>query len=360
MCCGVVRRKKAGFLITLGTCYIRKKGVFEEIMHFQGHTNQVVRHFEENDDSRSNHYDQTAYDSEEDTDDASETEFRNNSRSSNATNATNGGSNHELKEQVYQHKLAILNKQREELKHLTHPDYVKRVKKLENQYKERLRLNEFHKEYLKECIEKDYQAERRAALKEYEEKKIDLKENILADLEERKKLIENERYNLELTNDSTEVKPTITRKLRRRPNEPVPVVEKRRKPTTGQLLVYLLDDKEIDIDLKTILRATQQNGIGNVPFSNLQQGGLLSETTNTNSGTSIETRIEDGKLLYQRRWFHRGQQVYVEGKDLGKFAATITAIGNEVVWVKKANDNKVKINMSHLGKGKITIKRRAN
>lgn len=45
----------------------------------------------------------------------------------------------------------------------------------------------------------------------------------------------------------------------------------------------------------------------------------------------METRIEDGKLLYEKRWFHRGQQIYVEGKDLPKFAATITAIGNEVV-----------------------------
>lgn len=43
------------------------------------------------------------------------------------------------------------------------------------------------------------------------------------------------------------------------------------------------------------------------------------------------TRIEEGKLLYEKRWFHRGQQIYVEGKDLPQFAATITAIGNEVV-----------------------------
>lgn len=67
-------------------------------------------------------------------------------------------------------------------------------------------------------------------------------------------MVENERFSLELTNDSTEIKPTVTRKLRRRPNDPVPVVEKRRKPTTGQLLIYLLDDKDIDSDLKTIHR----------------------------------------------------------------------------------------------------------
>lgn len=34
----------------------------------------------------------------------------------------------------------------------------------------------------------------------------------------------------------------------------MPVVEKRRKPTTGQLLVYMLDEKDIENDLKTIQR----------------------------------------------------------------------------------------------------------
>ena len=62
----------------------------------------------------------------------------------------------------------------------------------------------------------------------------------------------------------------------------------------------------------------------------------MSESLHNSYG---ETRIEDGKLLYERRWFHRGQQVYVEGKDLQKFAATITAIGNEVVGYLKLNSS---------------------
>lgn len=46
----------------------------------------------------------------------------------------------------------------------------------------------------------------------------------------------------------------MTRKLRRRPNDPVPEkVEKRRKPPPAQLN-YLLDDKEIESDLKAISR----------------------------------------------------------------------------------------------------------
>ncbi|KAL5278449.1 SUDS3 family protein [Megaselia abdita] len=295
---------------------------------------------------------------------------------------------------MYKEKLARLNAQIDALQAGTHPEYVKRIKKLESQYKERLRLNEVHREYLFECLERDYTLEKNAADKEYDDKKIDLRENLLTDYEDKRKMIENERNTMELNSDSTEIKPTVTRKLRRRPNEPIPLTtnEKRRKPNSGQL-IYQLDEKDIDMDLKFISRPItptnyyQQNGFGssngnffgnNSPYHNNHHISLMypdsSEmmspthsisgsynSPNSNSGNNVETRIEDGKLLYERRWFHRGQPVFVEGKDISKFAANISAIGNEVVWVKKVNDsNKVKINMNHLAKGKIVIKRRAN
>lgn len=50
-------------------------------------------------------------------------------------------------------------------------------------------------------------------------------------------------------------------------------------------------------------------------------------------GLLVETRIEDGKLLYERRWYHRGQAIYVEGKDMAKFPASISSIGNESVSI---------------------------
>lgn len=74
------------------------------------------------------------------------------------------------------------------------------------------------------------------------------------------------------------------------------------------------------------------NNFGNVHNNN--GSGRQSSILNDNGGNHyVETRIEDGKLLYEKRWFHRGQQVYVEGKDMPKFAATISAIGNEVVSI---------------------------
>lgn len=94
---------------------------------------------------------------------------------------------------MYQDKLASLKKQLQQLKDGTHPEYNRRVKKLEYQYKERLRLNVIYKEYLEECVQREYISEKKIAAKELEEKKIELRENLLVDLEEKRKQIEAER-----------------------------------------------------------------------------------------------------------------------------------------------------------------------
>ena len=48
----------------------------------------------------------------------------------------------------------------------------------------------------------------------------------------------------------------VTRKLRRRPHDPLPAVEKRRKLTPLSSLVYVLDEGEVDEDLKVIFKAS--------------------------------------------------------------------------------------------------------
>ena len=56
----------------------------------------------------------------------------------------------------------------------------------------------------------------------------------------------------------------VTRKLRRRPHDPLPAVEKRRKLTPLSSLVYVLDEGEVDEDLKVIFKARGNDLIGNV------------------------------------------------------------------------------------------------
>lgn len=211
--------------------------------------------------------------------------------------------------------------------------------------------------------------EKNSAVKEYEEKKADLKENLLADFEDKKKMIENERTSMEII-ESGEMRTTITRKLRRRPNDPVPVTEmsKRRKPGSGNGsgLVLQLDDKEIEYDLKLISRGksiiSNNNSVRYSQSSSIMSNSMGNNhmMSYNNDITVVDTRIEDGKLLYERRWFHRGQAVYIEGTDVSRFAANISAIvGSDVIMVKRANDgNKFRIYLHQLSSGKITIKRR--
>ena len=46
----------------------------------------------------------------------------------------------------------------------------------------------------------------------------------------------------------------VTRKLRRRHYEPLPMPEKRRKLAPLSSLVYILDENEVDDDLKVIFK----------------------------------------------------------------------------------------------------------
>ncbi|CAH2073172.1 unnamed protein product, partial [Iphiclides podalirius] len=81
-------------------------------------------------------------------------------------------------------------------------------------------------------------------------------------------------------------------------------------------------------------------------------------------GEAADARVEDGKLLYERRWFHRGQSVYVEGpargRDLNRFPGHIHAITDDAIWVKKTNLERIRIYVSQLARGKVTLKRRAS
>jgi len=126
----------------------------------------------------------------------------------------------EMKEQMYQDKLADLKRQLSKLNDETLPEYQKKLRRLDKMYEERLRFNEVIKDLEVEMVEKEFIREKKSAFREFEDQKVYLKDQLIAELEEKQKLIEAERHNMELTGDSMEMKPITTRKLRRRANEP--------------------------------------------------------------------------------------------------------------------------------------------
>ncbi|XP_061586536.1 sin3 histone deacetylase corepressor complex component SDS3 isoform X4 [Cololabis saira] len=280
----------------------------------------------------------------------------------------------EIKEQMYQDKLASLKRQLQQLQEGTLQEYQKRMKKLDQQYKERLRNADLFLQLETEQVERNYIKEKKAAVKEFDDKKVELKENLIAELEEKKKMIENEKLTMELTGDSMEVKPIMTRKLRRRPNDPVPIPDKRRKPAPAQLN-YLLTDEQIMEDLRTLnkLKSPKRPVLlfGESPFP-FQPESASSSLVSPSSPEHIpsaplenptqryEARIEEGKLYYDKRWYHKSQAIYLESKDNTKISCVISSVGTNEIWVRKTSDStKMRIYLGQLQRGTFVIRRRS-
>ncbi|EPY74951.1 sin3 histone deacetylase corepressor complex component SDS3 [Camelus ferus] len=200
-------------------------------------------------------------------------------------------------------------------------EYQKRMKKLDQQYKERIRnavnksssncpltdhrfrctvamrailqyvsemshCGELFLQLETEQVERNYIKEKKAAVKEFEDKKVELKENLIAELEEKKKMIENEKLTMELTGESP--------------------------------------------------------------------------------AQRFEARIEDGKLYYDKRWYvmnkrryHKSQAIYLESKDNQKLSCVISSVGANEIWVRKTSDStKMRIYLGQLQRGLFVIRRR--
>jgi Sin3 histone deacetylase corepressor complex component SDS3 len=269
--------------------------------------------------------------SDEDTEDASETDM----------NIKYEGEYTEIKEQMYQDKLANLKDQLKQLDSHIHPEYVRRVKKVEHAYHERIILNEAFLCFETDRIDKEYITEKHAVGIEFDDRKIELKENLLAELDEKKRMIEMERTSVELTSDAVEPKPITTRKLRRRPNDPLPQqADSKRKRGSPAQLNQLLEESEILDDIKAISKAY------NAKYDIEMSSNLT------------EARIEDGKLYYDRKWYHRGQQIAVKPKMGEEFSANLHSITNSEIWVRKVSDgSKVKVLLTQLQKGKYSLHR---
>ncbi|XP_072098599.1 sin3 histone deacetylase corepressor complex component SDS3-like [Mobula birostris] len=276
-------------------------------------------------------------DSDEDTEAASETDIANKQDDEDYL---------EVKEQMYQEKLTSLKRQPQQLQEGTLQEYQKRMKNLDQEYKERIRNAELFLQLETEQVERNYIKEKKAAVKEFEDKKIEL--------EEKRKMIENERLTMELTGDSMEVKPIMTRKLRRRPNDPVPITDKRQKPAPVQLN-YLLTDEQIMEDLRTPNKLKSPKR----PAS-LSSPEHLPGTPAESPAQRYEARIEDGKLHCDKRWYHKGQAIYLEAKENAKIGCVISSAGTNEIWVRKTSDStKMRIYLRQLHRGVFIIQSRS-
>lgn len=190
-------------------------------------------------------------DSDEDTEDASETEesMKPFNDEYDYMEREYRPRDYEIKEQIYRDQLAALRDQLDQLESECHPEFAKGLEKVKQIFDERRFFIQACFEWQQQRIMTDYANEEKAAMKEFNEQRDELKSTLISDLEEKKKLFEAD--TLELSFDTTEPKPTTTRKLRRRPNDPIPMPDRRRRASPAHIN-YLLDDHEIADDIKQL------------------------------------------------------------------------------------------------------------
>ncbi|NXH10223.1 SDS3 deacetylase, partial [Bucco capensis] len=311
-----------------------------------------------------------ARDSDEDTEDASETDLAKHEEEDFV----------EMKEQMYQDKLASLKRQLQQLQEGTLQEYQKRMKKLDQQYKERIRnagVKAQCSALLSVLLGRVYFIT--AALPAWLLEAVTPKEinPIFCVKEERlfalyRKLLllpppfplVLSAFQLHYSTDSMEVKPIMTRKLRRRPNDPVPIPDKRRKPAPDILLQspwkailnYLLTDEQIMEDLRTLNKRPAFLLFSASPSSPEH----LPATPAESPAQRFEARIEDGKLYYDKRWYHKSQAIYLESKENTKISCVISSVGANEIWVRKTSDStKMRIYLGQLQRGVFVIRRRS-
>uniref|UniRef100_A0A674H5W0 SDS3 homolog, SIN3A corepressor complex component n=1 Tax=Taeniopygia guttata TaxID=59729 RepID=A0A674H5W0_TAEGU len=275
---------------------------------------------------------------QEDTEDASETDLAKHEEEDFV----------EMKEQMYQDKLASLKRQLQQLQEGTLQEYQKRMKKLDQQYKERIRNAELFLQLETDQVEKNYVKEKKAAAKEFEDKKIELKENLIAELEEKKKMIENEKLTMELTGGKEDKQLSFVLST-------LLLLRKRAVKMSVLLLNYLLTDEQIMEDLRTLnkLKSPKRPASPSSPEH-------LPATPAESPAQRFEARIEDGKLYYDKRWYHKSQAIYLESKENTKISCVISSVGANEIWVRKTSDStKMRIYLGQLQRGVFVIRRRS-
>ena len=98
-----------------------------------------------------------------------------------------------------QEKLAQLQSQLRAVDDGTDPEYLSRVREVERIRDNRLFVAEAFRDYELSVANEDYERERDASLQQYEAKKLELKEYLLHDLQDKKRAYDNYRNTVELS-----------------------------------------------------------------------------------------------------------------------------------------------------------------
>eukprot|EP00128_Syssomonas_multiformis_P005625 Colp12_sorted_trinity150504_noHs@20755 len=222
----------------------------------------------------------------------------------------------DLKDRLYQDQLSAISREIEQIKSGAHTELLQQIELLEQRRNDRIRIAELYRKYQLENINNQISSEKKEAENEYQMRKEEVADMLLQSVLDKKRKIEEDRNNNDLTTDFVIETRTqgVKRNLRNRKGEPAQP-EKRRKvqAVVGPSLVYALKESEVleDIALirkgkplftkrsvKAVKEQPQQQQQSPAPPQQQQPREDVGEET-------VNVYYDDGKLMYEKVIYER-------------------------------------------------------
>ncbi|CAG8514452.1 8645_t:CDS:2 [Paraglomus occultum] len=162
------------------------------------------------------------------------------------------------KDILYQQYLAQFDKELKEIQDGTNSDFQESLQELIEIRDNTVTKAELYREYLLECVKRMYEAEASQAEEDYSTEKQGLKEKMLAEVEERRRKLKEDKDSYDLLHDVTvETAPRqhSQRKLRGTKAKDEVEPKTKRSKVAGPSVTARLTDREIEDDLLEMTKA---------------------------------------------------------------------------------------------------------
>ncbi|XP_076316413.1 breast cancer metastasis-suppressor 1-like protein [Tachypleus tridentatus] len=248
----------------------------------------------------------------------------------------------DLKKQLYKERSKQITTKLEKVKLGCAPEYLHPLEELQESMRIRTEVAGILRELKLANIKNKYEADKLAALQNFESEKALLWDSIKNDLQEKIRRLEEDRNNIDITSDLWHEQ--VNHKKNKKKTDPLNP-DRRRKPVTvsGPYIIYMLHENEILEDWTTIRKA-------------LKTAKQKSEHEFAPVEQQFHARFADGKLQYQDELFRKGDRVIYENKTDSPLLANIIAVNTSEILLRRRDGNRLKLYISDLQVGKFTIK----
>uniref|UniRef100_H2YSR5 Breast cancer metastasis-suppressor 1-like protein n=1 Tax=Ciona savignyi TaxID=51511 RepID=H2YSR5_CIOSA len=258
----------------------------------------------------------------------------------------------DIRDQLYRERHTQIMQKLDEVNAGTAPEYLQQLLALETSKQVRMQVSDIYQRLRLNALKTNLEAETQANAQHLKNEKQILMGRIEFDLSEKMHRLEEDRENVDLSNqlwgDGRDLDPIFRKKKKKEevyPSFSFGGVKRKKKPVTvtGPYIVYMLRDCDIMEDWTAIKRA------------------IVSKRRTTSDKIHRKRhacKYLDGKVIYGIKTFEKGQHVTVRKRGESPTLGKISGINPTEILVERTNGSKAKLYIHQLQRGVYTLQHR--